>query len=158
MAVASFEDLCAGFCELARVAPPALTLDDRGFTAFHATLQGVTVNLVHYPMRYADHAFVLFEFGAIDDDDTDPNDALNQLLDANFRSLQVHAPVFSRNPVSGEVVLRHVYPLFDATPNGLLDLIEDGVDQALQWRQSLCASAHPPIPSAYTPVSMANFV
>jgi len=158
MAVSSFEELCAGFCELARVAPPALALDDRGFTAFHATLNGVAVNLVHYPLRYADHAFVLFEYGAISDVDAGPNDALNQLLDANFRSLQVHAPVFSRNPVSGEVVLRHVYPLFDATPNGLLDLIEAGVAQALQWRQRLRECTHPTPAPAYTPATMAHFV
>jgi hypothetical protein len=134
MAVASFKDLCAGFCEIVGSAPPALQADIEGLVAFHVTLRGATVNLVHYPEKSPGHFFVLFEYGPVGQDGADASEQLEALLDANF-VLDVHPPVFSRNPATGEVVLQHVCPLFEATPSGLYELINTGVDRVSQWRQ-----------------------
>ena len=136
MTIASFEDLCAGFCEIAKVPAPPLQADAQGLIAFHVILRDVTVNLVHCPERCADHAFILFEFGPMGQDGADRCEALQALLDANFLPLQVHPPVFSRNPATGDALLQYVYPFFEATPTGLLELIDDGVEMALRWRQS----------------------
>ena len=135
MAVGSFNDLCAGFCELAGVPAPILKPDARGVIAFHVILRDVTVNIVHAPARCEDHAFILFEFGPFRGDHADPASDLGGLLDANFLSMQPYPPVFSRNPVNGDALLQYVYPFFDATPTGLLELVELGVQKALSWRQ-----------------------
>lgn len=153
MAVASFEDLCAGFCELAHVASPALAPDERGITACHVTLRDVTVNLIHCPDENADPVFVLFEFGTVDDT-PNAHGALNELLAANFRQLHAQAPVYTRNPIDGQIVRRHVYSLSEATPNGLFDLIESGVAQALQWRSDheTPLAITPPLAGGLVPV------
>ena len=135
MAVASFEELCAGFCEIAGVSTPSLVGDAKGVIAFHVTWRDVTVDLIHCAKKCADHAFVLFEFGPCSQDDVSPSSSLQDLLHANFLQLQAHPPVFSRNPATGDVLLQYVYPLFDASPNGLFDLIDKGVAMALRWRQ-----------------------
>jgi hypothetical protein len=133
MAVASFEDLCAGYCEIIKVAPLALRADDHGRVAFHVKVHGATVNLVHCPERSPDHVFVVFELGPAGDSSRE----LMALLEANYAVLEVHPPMISRNPATGGLVLQYVYPLFDATPNDLHELIEQGCDWAFRWRQEL---------------------
>jgi hypothetical protein len=142
MAIANFEQLCAGFCEVVAVPPPALRTDNLGLTAFHVILRGETVNLVHRPKASADHVFVLFELGPLPDDATDPLGQITALLDANFALLQLNAPMFSRNPQTGDVLLQYIYPLFEATPAGLYELIDLGIESV----ESLRASFHARIP------------
>lgn len=137
MAVGSFEYLCAGFCEIVQVAPPALRVDAQGLVAFHVILRGAMVNLVHCPQTSPDHVFVVFELGPVGQGGPDSFAELQSLLESNFELLQVHPPVFSRNPATGDAVLQYVYPLFDATPQGLYALIDEGVDWVLQWRGRL---------------------
>lgn len=134
MAVASFQDLCTGFCELVQVTPPPLQIDERGLVAFHVVLRGVTINLVHRPQVSPDHVFVLFELGALSQDEATSDAQLHALLDANFVLLEVNPPVFSRNPATGEAVLQYVYPLFEATPNDLYGLIHKEIDRISDWR------------------------
>lgn len=135
MAVGSFDELCAGFCEIAHVSPPALGVDARGLVAFHVVLRGATVNVVHCPRTSPEHVFVVFEFGPVGQGGPDSLAELQTLLEANFELLQVHPPVFSRNPATGDAVLQYVYPLFDATAHGLYELIERGVDWVSHWRE-----------------------
>jgi hypothetical protein len=135
MAVGSFEDLCAGFCDVVKVPPPALSVDAQGLVGFHVLLRGATVNLVHCPQTSPDHVFVVFELGPIGQEGPASFADLQTLLEANFRLLRVHAPVFSRNPATGDAVLQYVFPLFDATPHGLYELIDEGVDWVSQWRE-----------------------
>lgn len=137
MAVASFEDLCAGFCEIVKVPLPVLKADDRGLVAFHVVLRDATVNLVHRPDKSPDHVFILFEFGPVGLNGPASFAELQALLEANFALLEVHTPVISRNPANGEAVMQCVYPLFEATPSGLYELIDTGIDQASQWRKDL---------------------
>jgi hypothetical protein len=136
MAVASFEDLCAGFCDLVQVPPPALKRDDEGRVAFHVVLRGIIVNLVYCPETSPDHVFVIFELGPAGRDGPDPFEELRILLEANFVLLQVHPPVCSRNPATGDGVLQYVFPLFEATPHGLQELIDQGFDWVSHWREN----------------------
>ena len=39
MTIASFDDLCAGFCEIAKVPAPALQADAQGLIAFDVNLR-----------------------------------------------------------------------------------------------------------------------
>lgn len=135
MAVGSFEDLCAGFCDIVQVPTPALGVDAQGLVGFHVVLRGATVNLVHCPQTSPDHVFVVFELGPIGREGPASFADLQTLLEANFTLLRVHPPMFSRNPATGDAVLQYVFPLFDATPHGLYELIDEGVDWVSQWRE-----------------------
>lgn len=130
MAIASFEELCAGFCEVIGARPPVLSADDNGLVAFHVILRDVTINLVHRPDTSPDHVFVVFEAGPM---------GLQAILDANFILLQVNPPVFSRNPKTGDAVLQCVYPLFEASSSGLYELINKGIDTIFECRENLPA-------------------
>lgn len=134
MAVASFENLCADFCEIVGVPTPALTEDLLGRVAFHVTLRGTTVNLVHLPRVCPDHIFVLFELGPLGTDSPETSLDLQYLLEANFSLLKLNPPVFSRNPDTGDVLLQYVYPFFDASGHDLRELIDDGIDLVVHWR------------------------
>jgi hypothetical protein len=132
MAVASFNDLCAGYCEILRVPAPALHLDEHGRVGFHVRLHGAVVNLVHCPERAPDHVFIVFELGAAGDSRA----ALLALLEANYNLLEVHPPTVSCNPATGDLVLQFVYPLFEATANDLHELIEQGCEWSSRWREA----------------------
>jgi hypothetical protein len=138
MAVASFEDLCAGFCELMGVKTPQLSTSESGLIAFHVVLKGITVNIVQRPDASQDHVFVLFELGHLGGDDESPAQ-MQALLDANHVMLQMNPPVFSRNPDNGHAVLQLIYPMFEATPNDLYEMIDKGIDWASHWREEIMA-------------------
>jgi hypothetical protein len=137
MAVASFEDLCAGFCELLKVSPPELKADHRGLIAFHVTLRGAIVNLVHRPLASTEHFFVIFDMGPLGRSGDKAAAEMQTLLEANFNLLQVNPPVFSRNPATGEAVLQYIHPFFEATPASLYELIDKEIDRISHWRENL---------------------
>lgn len=137
MAIASFDALCSGFCDLIKVSTPKLTADDQGLVAFHVTLRGITVNLVQRADADNQNVFVVFELGSIGQGGSNPVAELSALLEANFQLLQSNPPVFSRNPATGDAVLQYVYPLCDATPFGLYELIARGADWITGWREAL---------------------
>ena len=135
MAIASFEALCSGFCEIAGVTQPALDTGIEGIEGFHARLHDVTVDVLHSPERSKDHIFVLVGLGDLDAGDAAARRTLEALLDANFTNLDTGAPTYCRNPVTGEVMMQRVVPFFEATPTGLYALVDSGVEMALSWRQ-----------------------
>lgn len=137
MAVASFEDLCAGFCELAKVSMPLLAIDELGRLAFHVNFRGETVNLVHCPQISPDHFFVVFEYGQLAQDIETSSAQLLTAMDANYLLLQVNPPVFSRNPATGDVVLQYVQTLFEATASDLYKLIASGARHIGDWRRGM---------------------
>ena len=156
MAIASFQELCAGFCEIAGVPTPTLTADERGIAAFHVKLRDVTINLLHFPEKSAQHAFILFEYGPLPDDREKAREVMRALLDANYSSLQVYPPRFSLSPNASAAIMQYVYPFFDATPIGLFELVNKGVEQALQWRQSFFLKDAPA--SQQAPAFQANMM
>lgn len=135
MAVATFEELSAGFCDIAGLPAPTLEPDERGLIAFHVKFRGVTVDVMHWPERCADSAFIVFTFGPVSPDDRSQAESLRSLLTANFVSFRQPQPVFGCNPANGNVVLQYTCALFDATPHTLLELVEQGTASALQWRE-----------------------
>lgn len=139
MAVASFEDLCEAFCEILGVQAPQLSVSESGLIAFHVVLHGVTVNIVQRPEQSTEHAFVLFELGYVGDDD-DAHAQMQALLEANHVLLQIHPPVFSRNPENGHAVLQVVLPLTDATPNDLYEMVDTGIEWASHWREEILSN------------------
>ncbi|MBC5764381.1 CesT family type III secretion system chaperone [Ramlibacter albus] len=136
MAAASFEALCAGFCEIARVPVPVLSADEFGRVAFHVVLRGVTVNVVHCESASADHVFLFFDLGALPASGPGGVGALQALLDGNFM-LAHPTPVFARNPSNGNGVVKQVYSLFEATPSGLHQLVGEGIERVTRWREQL---------------------
>lgn len=153
MAVATFDALCTGLCELLGVRPPALQADDQGLVAFHILLHGQAVNIVHRPHQHPEHAFILFELGPLGQSG-DGHAETQALLDANFDLFQLHAPAFSRNPANGEAVLQFIVPLFDATPESLRELVEEGAAWSADWRSQLARNDEADAP--VLPMAMPN--
>jgi len=148
MSAANFENLCTGFCELARVPSPELGADSDGMLAFHVDWHGVTVNVMYLPSQAREHAFVMFDLGDAQGQPLDEVLILRALLRANFMALQPNPPCFACHPLSGAVVLQCVFPVLDAAPAGLLTLIDEGVTLALQWREGFFIDDTPTPPVA----------
>jgi hypothetical protein len=141
MAVANVEELCAGFCEIAGIQAPVLKPDERGLIAFHVKYRGVTVDVMHCPQRCSDRAFIIIGFGTLSLDDDEDAGWSRAMLRANFVTLQQPQGVFACNPATDEFVLQYTYPLFEATPHALLELVEQGTTAALQWRDQTAQAA-----------------
>lgn len=146
MAVANFEELCAGFCEIAGLKAPVLKPDHRGLLAFHTSLRDITVDFMHWPDLCSDKAFVLFDFGPIPEHVELKR--LRALLRANFLPFQQTPAIYGCNPATGDVILQYGVSLFDASAHSLLELVENGVDRALRWKERCGTGARASIPSA----------
>ncbi len=133
MAVASFQVLCEGVCGLFGVAPPRLQADANGLTGFTLQVQDVDISVVEGPAGTTPAVLLLVEFGA------PPAgrelQAWHTLLDANFLLLGAHAPCFSRNPVTGDVVLQQASALQDVSCEALVERIRSIAEVAARWRQ-----------------------
>jgi hypothetical protein len=134
MPFSTFEQFSAALCDTAGIASPELAPDESGMIAFHLVIQDVVVNLVH--MRAVgtdnDEVFLLVTFGAIPQDQE--LEVLQLLAEANFSMLSIDAPVFGRNPATGEVVLRQRILLSQIEAPGAYESIVRLVALAKQWR------------------------
>jgi hypothetical protein len=157
MSTTEFMRICADFCELIQVTPPALDPEHDGTVAFHVDWRGVTVDVMCSPARSANHAFVLFELGAIDSAPHDAGRVLLALLQANFLSLRVNPPTFSCHPETGAAVLQCGFPIEGATASALFEFIEMGVDLALEWRKNHLLPDAPMPPSVDAPQWVQSF-
>jgi hypothetical protein len=133
---AEFEAICAGFCEIAGVAAPVLQAEADGVVAFNVRWRGVTVDVIYSAFTGGAHAFVLFDLGSIDRSGPDATRILDALLAANFFAMQANPPTFSCHPDTGDAVLRCVFPLADAHPAALHEIVNEGVALALEWRET----------------------
>ena len=149
MAVASFQVLCEGVCEIFGVTPPPLQPDANGLTGFTLQLQGVDISVVEAPTGPggpSPAALVLVEFGV-----PPPERELqtwHALLDANFLMLDANAPSFSRNPMTGEVVLQHACTLHDTTCEDLCGRLLAIAEVAVRWRRDYFLGEPPSGPVA----------
>lgn len=134
MSVPAFHELAAAFCVAAQVALPPLAPNNEGVAAFTARLGEVEVCVSHDMLNHPDHAFVLVMFGPV----PEPQQARawQELLHANLLMLGEGAPAFSLNPLDGQVILQYVYPLAQASGEGLLAGLQTAVAAAVQWRQT----------------------
>lgn len=133
MPVAGFEELCTSYCELADFACPDVSVDAHGMQAFHLELEGVAVTVMHERRVAPDRAFIVFEFGPVPDERAQQVWPL--LVDANFMMLREHAPSFGRNPRNGDVLLRVPCSFAQINPVEFRQVVDDGVQAALRWRQ-----------------------
>jgi hypothetical protein len=138
---ATFESLYQGLCDILQAPSIPLAETGDGPTAFHINRQGVVVNALYFAQTCAEQVFVLFEFGAIPYEDPRAFRIVLALLDVNFLLPQALPPALGRNPDTGDVVLRCVYPLADANPAGFLEMIDQGVALALEWRRDFFLGA-----------------
>ena len=134
MSVSAFHELAAAFCVVARVPLPPLAPNNEGIAAFTAQLGEVQVSISHDMVNHPDHAFVLVMFGPVPE--PQQAHAWQELLHANLLMLGEGAPAFSLNPLDGQVILQYVYPLAQATGDGLLAGLQTAVAAAVQWRQA----------------------
>ncbi len=134
MSVHAFHELAAAFCVAAQVALPPLAPNHDGIAAFTARLGEVEVCVSHDMLNHPDHAFVLVMFGPVPE--AQQAHAWQELLHANLLMLGEGAPAFSLNPLDGQVILQHTYPLAQASGEGLLSGLQAGVAAALQWRRA----------------------
>ena len=133
MAVANFEELCKGYCEIAGFPAPSLAPDAHGIEAFHLRLRDVAVTVGHEPAKALERAFVVIEFGPVPKDREE--DAWPALLDANFLMLRDGMPIFSRNPVNGDVLLQMSCAFSRVTALELVQLVDAFVGVAIDWRR-----------------------
>jgi hypothetical protein len=133
MSIASFEELCSGFCEIAGFAPPVLTPNDRGTLAFSVRLKGVVVTALEPDHARGESAILIAEFGALRQDQE--LNGMLALLDANLFMMDVDAPRFCRNPRNGEIILQWTCPLWDVSPTEVYRRITQMVDVAVLWRE-----------------------
>ncbi|MGE4242663.1 CesT family type III secretion system chaperone [Ramlibacter sp.] len=135
---ARFQDLCDGYCGIAGVPAPQLEMEAEGLVAFHVRLRGVTVDFVYSPAVDDQRILVIVEMGPLPEHN---GAAVAGLLDANFFRQQPGAPVFARNPATGDAVLQLLHPLEATTAADLFAVVDAGIDTALQWRDGEVPSA-----------------
>lgn len=132
----SLQDLCARFCAIAQIPAPDSLEQHDGTVAFNIVWRDVTIDLMARPLIDPAHAFIVFHLGTPDPVHADFPRILQALLQTNFVNLHANQPVLSCHPDSGAIMLQWALALASATGEDLSRVIDDGVDLALQWRQS----------------------
>lgn len=128
--------LCEGFCRITHASVPELREGEDGVVAFNLAWRDVLVDVMVRPAASDDHAFILFDLGPPDTARVPASRTLLALMQMNFLALRVNQPVFSCHPQTQAVVLQWAFPLTDSTAAGLHQAIEEGVQLALQWRET----------------------
>lgn len=132
----SFEDLCSNFCAAAQVSAPELREQEDGLMAFTVLWREVAVDLMARPFEDPGHAFIVFHMGIPDPAHADFARILQTMLHTNFTNMRANQPVFSCHPETHAAMLQWVIPLPRLTGSGLHQIVEQGVDLVLQWRQT----------------------
>lgn len=132
MAVANFEELCKGLCEIAGAPAPDLTPDSGGALAIAVELRGVQFLVSHRSRLSEGPVLVRAAFGRLPVGNE--QEACRTLLEINS---QVHCMGyrFGRSPASGEIVLDQKIPLDQLTPVELYQRINSMVDGIHGWRE-----------------------
>jgi hypothetical protein len=131
MAFANFESACEAVCELAGFAMPRLEPDARGTLALSMSVHGVPVTLLQ-PRGVTDRFLLLAEAGPAPEDRK--LECWRALLAANMVLLGQDAPVFGRDPRTGEIVVHRAVELARVHAGEILDRIQLLADLANQWR------------------------
>jgi hypothetical protein len=133
MAIADFEELCKGVCEVGGAPAPELMPNERGTWSATVHLRGVEVTVMQFGTRAPGTAFLVAEFGELPQDH-----ALAgwlALMNANLHMAAESAPAFSRDPETGKVLLQWACPLWAATVVDVYQRISEMVDLACRWHE-----------------------
>ena len=132
MTVANFADLCRDLCEVTGASAPDLAPDESGGLALEIQLTNVDVVLAHEPTSHPNRAVATVTLGQL------PAgrelDACHALLNINIHVLGAGS-AFSRDPVTGDVVLRHIYHFGHATAVDLYLRLMTMAEAVTRWRQ-----------------------
>ncbi|MGE0332763.1 MAG: CesT family type III secretion system chaperone [Ramlibacter sp.] len=133
MTISDFHNLAAQFCADCDAPVPDLSPDGDGVLSFSAVVRDVHVAAAHDPVMHPGLVFVYATFGPVPPQHE--LDICRALLYANLLMLRPAAPVFTRNPDDGQVILRYIRPLADLSGSALWEGVQTMVDSALQWRE-----------------------
>lgn len=131
----SFEDLCRGFCELEGLPMPRLDTGREGLRAITLDVDGVSLSVLHDAPIDPELLFLVAELEAPDPDME--RQGWLALLEANYWLRSEHAPAFSRNPETGNVVFQWTLPLSQNTAESLHDTVTTMSRLARRWHASL---------------------
>ncbi len=134
MAIADFEQLCEGFCDIAAMTTPALVPDEHGALAFTLRLHEVAVTVMEFVRVRPGMAYLMAEFGPMPQERA--QDGWRALLDINRRMAGSGCAAFSRHPPTGQVLMQASLALADATAVDVYQQVCKMVDAAVQWRES----------------------
>ncbi len=140
MPFASFEHLCEGFCEIARMPKPTLEPDLHGALAFEAHIQDVPITVMELASIRPEVAYLMADCGPMP---KDAAQAWRALLHANWHLRGKGGLAFSRNPKDGNAVLRRAVS-FDSA--AVTDIYQHAVllaEMGQQWCKSPCFAASP---------------
>jgi hypothetical protein len=130
--VPSFADLCRCFCALQGLPAPALDAGREGLQAFTLDVSGISLTVVHDAQADPDALFLVAELGTPPDDEAELRGWF-ALLEANYWLRADNAPMFSRNPQTGEVILQWTQSLAQSTAQSLHDAVTKMTDLACRW-------------------------
>jgi hypothetical protein len=133
MAIADFQELCKGICEVAGMQPPALAPSEQGTWSATVHMRDVEITVLQFGARAPGTAFLIAEFGELPEDR-----ALAgwlALMNANLHMAGENAPAYSRNPDTGKVLLHWACPYWSVTVVDVYQRIVAMVDLACKWRE-----------------------
>jgi hypothetical protein len=142
MPASTLQDLAQQFCDAAQMVAPVLTPDSDGNLAFSTRIRDVDFTITHDPASQPENALILVFLGQI------PADRevliLRELLHANLLMLQPGSPSFSRNPLTGSILLQYSSPLTSASGESLRAGMEGIIDMVHAWREDFFLEANGP--------------
>ncbi len=121
MAVADFDQLCQGLCEVAGCAMPEQAVNEHGARAVSFRLDGVEVTLAQEEARGPRQAFVLTRFGRLPEGRE--HAACIALLQTNSLMLRSGSPSFGVDPLTSDVLLHHSVVLDEVNATELYNSI-----------------------------------
>ncbi len=132
MAVANFDELCDGVCELAGIQRPDVEPDAQSCQGMAFVVDDVAVELTLEPHISPEHVLVRVNFGAFPAG-AELN-ACRALMEFNTR-MRGAGPAFSRHPQSGDIIYQCPYSFAQATAHDLHDWCLRLVQAAREWRE-----------------------
>lgn len=132
MPASNLQELAEQFCEVIAVETPDLLPDTDGVLSFSVNVREVDLIVRNDPHSDPDHALVYLVFGHVPEDREVP--VLRELLHANLAMSGPQAPAFSRNPLTGHVLLQYAWPMANVSGRSLWHAIQDVIDAILKWR------------------------
>lgn len=145
MALKNLQELCKGICACLGMPAPTLAPDALGTVSFTLRIQDIDIDLIEIDEGEdggGPRLQLAVNFGAVP-----PGHApalLPLLLDSNFLMMGENAPVFGRDPRSGDIALQCGIALADTTVDAVCRALLALSDAATKLKPALAAVASVP--------------